>query len=176
MGPVVGIIGNLQVMELIHAVRKSAVQSMENPTVKILDFSSGIYSRGLEVEPSCYLCHGDSHPMEVVDSPPTNSKVQEMTHEKFFSLLQSSSPPVVVDVREKHYYDLAHITGSYNYPSSEGVKYFAEWGTKPIVVVCRKGITSRRIVSDMIKEGACSSRIYSLSGGLTGLGESCFIY
>jgi len=198
MGPVVGTIANLQVMELIHYVRLSLKGSGGRPDgqqtvsttrfgeahVKIFDFADGIFHSNLGIESSCDLCSMESptnQPSQTSDSvytPAQPSHIAEIDSEEFLALLQSDSPPVVVDVRSENQFKLSHIKDSIHCHPREPVRLpdtpdrmLAGVAGDVIVVVCRRGITSRKFVANLGQ----NDRVVSLKGGLIGLGYSCFI-
>ncbi|MBT7765698.1 MAG: rhodanese-like domain-containing protein [Bdellovibrionales bacterium] len=83
-------------------------------------------------------------------------------------MMNSNTMPVLIDVRTPAEFELQHLPGSLNYPLStlklNTLKISREYGTRPIVVLCRSGMRSRS--GAVILKQAGIEKVYNLLGGI----------
>lgn len=177
MGPVVGVVANLQLLAFINYLKNPHASNQ----LQLLDFSGpSMVSRMMTLEQSCDSCLGRS---ELVSSDPVlsdsgdDSRI-EINASQFLTLLRGDDVRVV-DVREKSHYDCSRIRSSVNFCASEylhsgvdlrDVQEIANiLSSKTTVVVCRRGIDSLSFTERVLSVWP-DVKIVSLKGGLTGLG------
>lgn len=174
MGPVVGILGNYQFLELMKLIANPSGRWISGGNLRLFDFASN-FSTNVEVPPSCSLCKpgcdGD-------DKRPPNStnptlvtthstfKVTEIEPHQLPSLHRLN--PLIIDVRQAGPFRVSRLRNSVNLPfgdcSNEGLAV----GDRTVLVVCRRGVTSLRFarwLSERIQR-----EVLSLRGGLEALG------
>jgi molybdopterin/thiamine biosynthesis adenylyltransferase/rhodanese-related sulfurtransferase len=176
MGPVVTLMGNHQVMDLIHLIKNPQLAT-DILRVRLFDFSKGSVSRELEIPPNCSLCTGNTRLSQVKEEELIRhgANLFEIAGDEFLKLIGSGCS--VLDVRERKHYECSHITGSVNLPASlylHAGSDSLDIGsiddlTDPIVVVCRRGIDSLKFVSKLERMFPWR-KIFSLKEGLTGIG------
>ncbi|MEM6405907.1 MAG: rhodanese-like domain-containing protein [Pseudomonadota bacterium] len=74
---------------------------------------------------------------------------------------------VVVDVRPVNDFKTGHIINAHNIPSNglkDQLKVLQKYRNKPIIAVCRSGMTSATACKTLRKEGF--SQVYNLQGGM----------
>jgi len=83
------------------------------------------------------------------------------------TLLEQSTPPVLVDVREPNEWDIVHIPGAILMPKSPNIadEIIARFGSDAdLVIACRSGARSKVVTQDLLKQGA--ARVRNLDGGV----------
>ena len=89
----------------------------------------------------------------------------QMTPQELAEGLRSDAPPRLIDVREDHERDIAHIEGAQ--PATQGLiqEMMATWAKDtPIVTFCHLGLRSLEAASYLIGHGFTNVR--SLTGGI----------
>lgn len=178
MGPVVSAIATLQLMELVNILRFQDSKSR----LQIFEFNGNFIKRDLEIHPSCSTCTGLRNRMAEVISYQEALQGDEIDGETFRSHLDAGRCKVI-DVRERNHHSCSRLKDSISVPASE----FLHTGhdlrqdeqfnrilsdiadSEIVVVVCRRGIDSLKLVSRVQKLWP-KKRFFSLSRGLTGLG------
>lgn len=177
MGPVVNMMGSHQVMRLISLV-KTGLSPSTCIKIQLFDFSSvEPESRTMTIEPNCSLClTGDIvYATNIASSPagPVDSSLEIAPSD----LLRIITECILIDVREPKHHEISRLENSFNFPASryvhagslcESLPEFPD-DEKPIVVVCRRGIDSRKFVNKL-KLQTPQRAIFSLKGGLQGIG------
>ena len=180
MGPVVGIIANMQLLELFNYVKRIVMPKDTPPVVHLVDMSQGsLWSYDYELVPSCRACLpiGNDFPETVIEK---TRGVPEITKSELLNLATNTCNLCIIDVRESNHFKLARLRGSVNFPASRDVEELVNFlsgkdSNSPIVIVCRRGFNSAKVVSSLLSR-ELNKQLFSLEGGLLGLGVSCFIY
>ena len=179
MGPVVGLMANYQFLGYMHTIKRHSTNAV---SVKLFDFSDDTTIRKMDLAPNCAICTGKreldpfasgSEPEHAACTGP------ECTTEEFLALLESEEGCRIIDVREASHFKYSHFAGSLNLPASTflhagpqtsplPLTQFGE-DTKPVVVVCRRGIDSLKSTCKLLSIRPIMN-VVSLRGGLTGLG------
>lgn len=97
------------------------------------------------------------------------NKVRQLAPQEVQTLLGSSTPPILLDVRERQEYlgDLGHIAGSQLVPLAElamRIKEFETMRDHPIVCICRSGVRSTTAAA--ILTGFNFEQVSNLKGGM----------
>lgn len=105
------------------------------------------------------------------------NRVRQLTPQEIHAMLQSSTPPLLLDVREHREYDgeLGHIAGSVLIPLKELPARAQELEGargRPIVAVCRSGVRSTTAAA--ILAGLGYEHVYNLRDGMVGWNDSAF--
>ncbi|MGH9406618.1 MAG: molybdopterin-synthase adenylyltransferase MoeB [Terriglobia bacterium] len=110
----------------------------------------------IDYEQFCGI-RGEEHVPEIT--------VPEITATELKRLIDSGKPPVLVDVREPHEFDIARIPGSTLIPLGDVPARMNELSTADdIVVHCRSGARSAQAVNFLMKSGF--RKIKNLKGGI----------
>lgn len=189
LGPVPGIIGILQSLEVIkiltgigttlhdklimydsltssfHSIRKPPrktscdVCSHENPVVTNMDQSLDTVKLAPGPSTSRILCSS------VELSPEHNVSCREYHNFAFCD----NNPHILLDVRVKTQHKMCHLPSSLNIPLSElneNVDSLLSQN-KPIYCICRRGISSMEATRILIEKSTANHLIYNIDGGLT---------
>lgn len=157
MGPVVGIVGNYQYLALIKEIQKQG-----GPPLSLVDCVTNTTS-SLTVPSSCCKCLAESNKCEILEKFEKQKigKVVSINYEELLALLDTDV--AVVDVREPGPFKVFHLNSSVNIPASR----FFDVPKGPIIIVCKRGITSMRLGKTLDRD----EKVYSLEGGLAKLAE-----
>ncbi|HET7101553.1 MAG TPA: rhodanese-like domain-containing protein, partial [Terriglobia bacterium] len=118
----------------------------KNPTIKEL----------IDYEQFCGI-RGEEHMPEI--------SVPEITPVELSSEMEGPNPPVLIDVREPHEFDICRIPGSKLIPLGEVAARMNELNSADeIVVHCRSGARSAQAVNFLMKAGF--RKIKNLKGGI----------
>ncbi len=94
----------------------------------------------------------------------------QMTPQELAQALKSDTPPRLVDVREPHEVDIAHIEGSQPATDELVQEMMATWAKDtPIVTYCHHGLRSLDAASYLIGHGF--TKVRSLTGGIDAWAE-----
>lgn len=88
----------------------------------------------------------------------SNTEMTNMVNEK---------DAIIVDIRPANEFRTGHITDSKNYPSAklkDQMGQLEKYKSKPIILVCKTGMTAGSVAGDLIKAGF---DVYKLQGGVT---------
>ena len=99
------------------------------------------------------------------------NEVRQLAPEEIKTLLASSHPPLLLDVREaqEYYGELGHIAGSVLVPLKDLPKRaeeFAAYKSADIIVVCRAGV--RSTTASAILTGLGFERVFNMRDGMLG--------
>lgn len=93
------------------------------------------------------------------------SDVPSVEVEQLRDMLQSSAPPLVLDVREKRENDICSLPGNQLMPLSDLPNHIAELPKdKTIVVHCHHGGRSARATAFLMQQGF--KNVFNLKGGI----------
>ena len=178
MGPVVSAVASLQLMALIHVVKDP--RAKRTSFLQLVDFSSGLMTHEVHVAPNCASCCSDTRVFQSIVSalclPDSSLEIESV---QLLSLLMEGSC-IIIDVRERSHFKCSKLRRSVNFPASHYVHAGVDLKEdsalcevirgrgESIVTVCRRGFDSLKFVH-RIKEVWPELKMYSLSGGLTGL-------
>jgi rhodanese-related sulfurtransferase len=91
--------------------------------------------------------------------------INQWTPQQLQQNLNENQELVLLDVREQHEYDYAHIDGSVFIPLGQLPKRFQELeAEKDIVVICHHGMRSQQAC--LFLQQAGFERLYNLKGGI----------
>lgn len=82
-------------------------------------------------------------------------------------MIKSDPNIVVIDIRPRDEYSYGHLDGAINIPMQEienKIKYRVQNKSQVIIVYCRYGGRSRKVVNKLRKMGYCN--VYNLIGGI----------
>ena len=82
-------------------------------------------------------------------------------------MLQENNNIIVIDIRPRDEYSYGHLDGAINIPMQEienKIKYRVQNKSQVIIVYCRYGGRSRKVVNKLRKMGYCN--VYNLIGGI----------
>lgn len=100
------------------------------------------------------------------------SRPQEIDAEELEELLQTPSPPLLVDVREPDEYDRFNL-GGINWPLKTLDQHLSELATHPdIILCCQSGIRSLKAY-ELLHKALPQHRIRHLKGGVASAGSWC---
>jgi sulfur-carrier protein adenylyltransferase/sulfurtransferase len=172
LGVLPGIIGSIQALETI----KWIIGSGDSLVGRLLLFDAlKLKFRELQLrkDPSCPIC-GD-HPTihELIDyeafcgigAEPAYSGPEITVEELQREMEQKGSELILIDVREPHEWDIAHIEGARLIPLGQLPEYLGQLdGHAEIVTHCHHGARSMKALQ--LLKGAGFSRVRSLAGGI----------
>ena len=93
------------------------------------------------------------------------SEIKQVTAQTLKSWLDNDQA-VLIDVREQHEYDAAHIQEAVHIPLAQvQLDYLPDFAGKKLVFQCRSGKRSQT-AAERISEQSNSSELYNLQGGI----------
>ena len=100
---------------------------------------------------------------------PERLNVKELTPDELKARLDNGDDLVVVDMRQAWEYEAGHIPGATHMFIQEiPARYNELPKDSPVVFQCWRGITSLNAAGFLIQNGWDASRVFSLSGGISG--------
>ncbi|OQR78895.1 adenylyltransferase and sulfurtransferase MOCS3-like [Tropilaelaps mercedesae] len=183
LGPVTGIIGSMQALEVMKILLKE-YEGVASGRLMLFDGLSGSF-RNIKLrsrDRKCVVCGDNPSVRELIDYEtfcgttacdyaPSLTLLQNedrYTPEEFRTKLLNDSSTRVVDVRSKDEFDLCHIPDSINVPfdcleqnPAENSSIFSN----DTIIVCRRGNDSQRAVKILRKFGISTKDV---KGGLIG--------
>ena len=166
LGPIPGVIGTLQAVEVIKIVLGLPVL-----TGKMMIYDGLLCKFRVFVtkgtDPRCLACNGTINPHEYdyaefvgpVIKPVESNK--GITVAQFEKLIENEAE--IIDLRGKNHYVISHIPKSINVPYYEIDSFDPFSNSKPLVFVDRNGFESAKVVENFLIKGIESS---FLIGGL----------
>jgi rhodanese-related sulfurtransferase len=95
----------------------------------------------------------------------TSPGITEIAPAALKALLDSPSPPLVLDVREKWELEAARLPGTVDIPMMEIPQRLAELPRdRDIVVMCHGGVRSLKVANYMVQNGF--TQVANLTGGI----------
>src|SRR5882757_5999746 len=171
LGVLPGIIGSIQAMETIKLIL-GAGQPLIGRLVLFDALKLQFRELKLEKDPDCPVCGTHPTVTELIDyqafcgigAEPSYDGV-EITAQELRDEWQRRPDLLVVDVREPHEYEIAHIDGAVPIPLGELPDRLAELdGHREIVTHCHHGARSLKALE--ILKAAGFSKVRSLRGGI----------
>ncbi len=176
LGVLPGIIGCIQAIETIKLILGKG-----QPLVgRLLLFDAlGMKFRELKLRknPECPVCGEHPTVTRLIDyeqfcgirgeepAPAETSGIPEITPPELKRLIDSGKPPVIIDVREPHEFQICRIPGSKLIPLGEVPGRMNELSTADeIVVHCRSGARSAQALNLLTKSGF--RKVRNLKGGI----------
>ncbi|KAG0047337.1 Molybdenum cofactor synthesis protein 3 [Gryganskiella cystojenkinii] len=187
LGVVPGIVGCLQALEAIKIATKMNVE--DPPTMTLFSANSSTMFRTIKLrkrKPECIMC-GDAPTItrlidyvkfcgsSATDKTPDLFLIpfqERLTVEGYKQILETHTPHLLLDVREKVQFDICSLPSSLNIPlkalpqSIEQVKEHLQGRSEPIYIVCRRGNDSQPAVKILQEQGITTGDIRDIVGGL----------
>jgi adenylyltransferase/sulfurtransferase len=172
LGVLPGIIGSIQALETI----KWIIGAGDSLVGRLLLFDAlKLRFRELQLrkDPSCPVCGTEPSIHELIDyeafcgigAEPEYAGPEITPEELQAELARKGSNLVLIDVREPHEWDIAHIEGARLIPLGQLPERLAELdGHAEIVTHCHHGVRSMKALA--LLKGAGFSRVRSLAGGI----------
>ncbi|HEX6643848.1 MAG TPA: molybdopterin-synthase adenylyltransferase MoeB [Gemmatimonadales bacterium] len=170
LGVLPGIIGSMQALEAIKLLL-GVGDTLVGRLVLFDALRFRTRELALRKDPDCPVCGTSPTVTELIDydafcgmpagpAPDTEVGVRELAGE-----LAGGAPPLLVDVREPHEWEIAHVGGATLIPLGELPARLAEIDPhRPIVTYCHRGVRSQR--AREILAGAGFRGVRSLAGGI----------
>jgi molybdopterin/thiamine biosynthesis adenylyltransferase/rhodanese-related sulfurtransferase len=170
LGVLPGIIGSIQALEAIKLVL-----GIGDPLVGRLVLVDALRLRIRELtlrkDPACPVCGTSPSVTELIDyeafcgMPPLPDAETEVDAATLARELGGSGRPLLLDVREPHEWEIAHVAGATLIPLGELPARLAEIDPHvPIVTYCHRGVRSQRAREILV--GAGYRGVRSLAGGI----------
>jgi sulfur-carrier protein adenylyltransferase/sulfurtransferase len=171
LGILPGVVGSLQAMEAIKLI----AQLGEVVSGRLLMYNAlqaSFYTINFAARPSSRNFTSLRSDYGTTCALPPANEPEEVTLEELEELLQSTSPPLLVDVREPDEYQRFNI-GGVNWPLKTLIQHLPELATySEIVVCCQSGIRSRKAI-DMLSGILPDHHFRHLKGGVASAGTWC---
>jgi adenylyltransferase/sulfurtransferase len=170
LGVLPGIIGSMQALEAIKLLLGIG-ESLVGRLVLFDALRFRMRELALRKDPACPVCGTSPTVTELIDyeafcgvaagpEPETEVQVRELFRE-----LAGASPPLLLDVREPHEWEIAHVDGAQLIPLGELPARLGEVDPhQAIVTYCHRGVRSQR--AREILAGAGFRGVRSLAGGI----------
>jgi adenylyltransferase/sulfurtransferase len=177
LGVLPGIIGSIQALETIKWIIGAGSSLLGR---LILFDALKLRFRELELrkDPACPICGSNPTIRELIDyeafcgvgAEPTYAGPEITAEELRREMNEKGSDLVLVDVREPHEWDIAHIEGARLIPLNQLPERLSELdGHAEIVTHCHHGVRSMRALE--ILKGAGFGKVRSLAGGIDAWAE-----
>src|SRR6476661_5279765 len=172
LGVLPGIIGSLQALETIKWII-GAGDSLVGRLVLFDALKLRFRELKRRKDPSCPICGEQPSIRELIDyeafcgigAEPAYDGPEVTAEELSREMQQKGSELVLIDVREHHEWDIAHIDGARLIPLSQLPERLTELdGHADIVTHCHHGVRSLKAMA--ILKGAGFNRVRSLAGGI----------
>ncbi|GJJ70548.1 adenylyltransferase and sulfurtransferase [Entomortierella parvispora] len=189
LGVVPGIVGCLQALEAIKIATKMNTQ--DPPTMTLFSANSTTMFRTIKLrkrKAECIMC-GDAPTItrlidyvkfcgsSATDKTPDLFLIplqERLTCEGYKKILETHTPHLLLDVREKVQFDICSLPSSLNIPlkdlelpeSIEQVKKRLNAKDEPVYIVCRRGNDSQPAVRILQEQGITTGDIKDIVGGL----------
>jgi molybdopterin/thiamine biosynthesis adenylyltransferase/rhodanese-related sulfurtransferase len=176
LGVLPGIIGSIQALETIKWIL-GAGDSLIGRLVLFDALKLRFRELKLRKDPNCPICGENPTIRELIDyeafcgigDGPSYSG-REVTAAELAAELKAKDDLVLIDVREPHEWEIAHIEGARLIPLSELPDRLGELdGHAEIVTQCHRGVRSMRALE--ILRGAGFTKVRSLAGGIDAWAE-----
>jgi sulfur-carrier protein adenylyltransferase/sulfurtransferase len=177
LGVLPGIIGSIQALETIKWII-GAGDSLVGRLVLFDALKLRFRELGLRKDPSCPICGENPTIHELIDyeafcgigSEPTYAGPEISVEELSSELVEKGEHLVLIDVREPHEWEIAHIEGARLIPLGQLPERLNELdGHAEIVTHCHHGARSMKALE--ILRGAGFGKVRSLAGGIDAWAE-----
>jgi adenylyltransferase/sulfurtransferase len=187
LGPVVGVIGSLQAMEVCKVITGSG-EVLSGKLIIYDAMSAKFRTVKLRTQSEqCIVCNrkdADLDKLPVSDylefcghfTPSSLSSFDQqlfghVSCSEFASVLKSNQPHILIDVREKVQFEICSLSNSINIPLSQLPSRISEIQTlsssTPIYLICRRGIFSKSAANLLCTRFNLPKEIiFNISGGL----------
>jgi rhodanese-related sulfurtransferase len=170
LGVLPGIIGSIQALEAIKLVLGIG-EPLVGRLVLVDALRFRIRELTLRKDPACPVCGTSPSVTELIDyeafcgMPPLPDAETEVDAATLARELGGSGRPLLLDVREPHEWEIAHVAGATLIPLGELPARLAEIDPHvPIVTYCHRGVRSQRAREILV--GAGYRGVRSLAGGI----------
>jgi sulfur-carrier protein adenylyltransferase/sulfurtransferase len=172
LGVLPGIIGSIQALETIKWII-GAGDSLIGRLILFDALKLRFRELKLRKDPACPLCGEQPTIRELIDyeafcgigAEPAYAGPEITAEELSREMQEKGSDLILIDVREPHEWDIAHIEGARLIPLGELPERLAELdGHAEIVTHCHRGARSMKALQ--LLKGAGFSRVRSLAGGI----------
>jgi molybdopterin/thiamine biosynthesis adenylyltransferase/rhodanese-related sulfurtransferase len=174
VGALPGVIGSLQALEAIKLIL-GAGETLQGRLLLFDGLRMSFREVELRKDPDCPVC--GTHPTvtalidyEAFCGMPAHDGSAEIEVGELQGLLQGEDTPLLLDVRERWEWDVAHLEGSLHIPLGQLPGRLQEVDTRrEIITICHHGMRSLH-ARDLL-QGAGFSRVRSLAGGIDAWAE-----
>jgi sulfur-carrier protein adenylyltransferase/sulfurtransferase len=172
LGVLPGVIGSIQALETIKWIL-GAGDSLVGRLVLFDALKLRFRELQLRKDPACPICGEDPTVHDLIDyeafcgvgAEPSYAGSEISAEELQQEMAQKGEALILIDVREPHEYEIAHIQGSRLIPLGQLPERLSELDSHAeIVTHCHRGVRSIKAL-DVLK-GAGFSRVRSLAGGI----------
>ncbi|HXE58968.1 MAG TPA: molybdopterin-synthase adenylyltransferase MoeB [Gemmatimonadales bacterium] len=172
LGVLPGIIGSIQALETIKLIL-GAGETLIGRLVLFDALRFRVRELRLRKDPECPVCGPEPTIRELIDyeafcgigAEPAYAGPEISARELYREWREEKKPLVVVDVREPHEWEIAHIEGARLIPLAELPSRLHELdGHAEIVTQCHRGARSMKALE--ILKGAGFAKVRSLAGGI----------
>lgn len=177
LGVLPGIIGSIQALETIKWII-GAGDSLLGRLVLFDALKLRFRELGLRKDPACPICGPNPSIRELIDyeafcgigAEPAYAGPEITAEELRRELDEKGAELVLIDVREQHEWDIAHIEGARLIPLNQLPERLSELdGHAEIVTHCHRGVRSMKALE--ILKGAGFGKVRSLAGGIDAWAE-----
>ena len=174
LGVLPGIVGTIQANEVLKVIL-GAEGILLNRLLLFDAWTMNFRQLKLRKNPECPLCGDNPTIKELVDyeefcglKQPEEVKpeIEEITASELNSWIQGQTDFQLIDVREPHEFEIAHIPGAKLVPLGEVVNRICEIkGPQTTVVQCKGGVRSAKAIG-YLKDAGFEGRLINLKGGI----------
>ena len=174
VGALPGVIGSLQALEAIKLIL-GAGETLQGRLLLFDGLRMSFREVELRKDPDCPVCGTHPTVTELIDyeafcGMPAHDGSAEIEVGELQGLLQGEDTPLLLDVRERWEWDVAHLEGSLHIPLGQLPGRLQEVDTRrEIITICHHGMRSLH-ARDLL-QGAGFSRVRSLAGGIDAWAE-----
>ena len=169
LGVLPGVLGSIQALEAIKLVAGIG-ETLEGRLLLFDALRVRFRELAIRRDPGCPLCGEQPSVRQLVDYEAFCGLGQshggdEVSAPELAKLLEGAAPPLVLDVREPHEWEIAALEGSTRIPLGTLPLRLGELDPRrPVVTVCHRGIRSMRALE--LLRAAGFSDVRSLKGGV----------
>lgn len=187
LGPVVGVIGSMQALEVIRVilgkpnfVGKMFLFDADNGRFQTIQlrkrqFNCEACGNTPKIPPLLdYAKFCQSNAVDkAASSPPILDPSDRLEPQEYAEMIKSDIDHILIDVRDKNQFCICSLPNAYNIPLNElapdRVKELCENKSIPIIVMCRRGNASQKAVLELKSYPLMNERyIKDIKGGIEG--------
>lgn len=167
LGVIPGVIGSLQALLTLRIL----LHLGENPLGRLTSYdglSGRMHTMELTPNPHCHLCTQRQTPvLSSFFSKKTPSLIQSLSPQDLCNQLDSSPPPILIDIREESEWGTGHLPHAQHLPFSTINQWhlsFLSHLDSPLILYCHSGMRSKRACRFLSDKGF--THLAQLSGGI----------
>lgn len=176
LGVLPGIVGAIQANETIKIIL-GAEGILVNRLLLFDAWAMKFRELKLRKDPHCSICGDNPTITELIDyegfcglnpnQQAETPQLEEITATELKRRLDSGKDIQIIDVREPHEYEIAHLAGTKLIPLSQVVNRISEIDpARETVVHCKGGVRSAKAI-EALKSASFPGRLINLKGGIT---------